>query len=84
MKKITKYVSLLFCICFILSCSLQSPKSVILKSKAKYNFCMGEISKDLSNDFSVDDFLKQEEESSIKIYDYKPEGENQKIKKEGK
>ena len=81
MKKITKYVSLLFCICFILSCSLQSPKSVILKSKAKYNFCIGEISKDLSNDFSVDDFLKQEEESSIKIYDYKPEGENQKIKK---
>ena len=81
MKKITKYISLFFCICFILSCHLQPPKSVVVKSKAKYNFSLGEISQDLSEHFSVDEILKQEEESPLKIYEYKPEGENQKTMK---
>ena len=52
-RLLSKYLYLFFCICFILSCSLQSPKSVILKSKAKYNFCMGEISKDLSSEYEL-------------------------------
>jgi len=52
-----------------------------VKSKAKYNFSLGEISQDLSEHFSVDEILKQEEESPLKIYEYKPEGENQKTMK---
>jgi hypothetical protein len=52
-----------------------------VKSKAKYNFSLGEISQDLSEHFSVDEILKQEEESPLKVYEYKPEGENQKTMK---
>ena len=59
MKKITKYIPLFFCICFILSCHLQPPKSVVVRTKAEYNFSLGEISQDLSEHFSVDEILKE-------------------------
>ena len=81
MKKILKHITLLFCVCSILSCNLQLPKSVSIKTNAKYNFSLGEISQDLSEQFSMDELLQQDEESLFKIYEYKPEGENQKAKK---
>ena len=81
MKKLSKYISVLFCVCFILSCNLQPPKSVSIKTNAKYNFSLGEISQDLSEEFSMDEILEQEEDSPFKIYEYKPEGESQKAKK---
>ena len=81
MKKLSKYILLIFCVCFIFSCNLQPPKSVSIKTNAKYNFSLGEISQDLSEEFSMDEILEQEEDSPFKIYEYKPEGENQKAKK---
>ena len=81
MKKLSKYILLIFCVCFIFSCNIQPPKSVSIKTNAKYNFSLGEISQDLSEEFSMDEILEQEEDSPFKIYEYKPEGESQKAKK---
>lgn len=78
MKKIFFGISAIFvfCLCSCNNGSLIPPAAVEIKTNANYNFDILNIDKSFNEIFSAEKLFPQEEDSSIKVYNYNPNGKS--------
>jgi len=70
-----------FTVCTLLfaSCAWQIPETISVKTRAEYNFSMGDISADLSSDFSTDSLFKNMTVNNARVFDYFPGKKDEKL-----
>lgn len=78
MKKIFFGISAIFvfCLCSCNNGSFTPPTAVEIKTNANYNFDILNIDKSFNEIFSAEKLFPQEEDSSIKVYNYNPNGKS--------
>lgn len=78
MKKIFFGISAIFvfCLCSCNNGSFTPPTAVEIKTNANYNFDILNIDKSFNDIFSAEKLFPQEEDSSIKVYNYNPNGKS--------
>lgn len=78
MKKIFFGISAIFvfCLCSCNNGSFTPPTAVEVKTNANYNFDILNIDKSFNDIFSAEKLFPQEEGSSIKVYNYNPNGKS--------
>lgn len=78
MKKIFFGISAIFvfCLCSCNNGSFTPPTAVEIKTNANYNFDILNIDKSFNEIFSAEKLFPQEENSSIKVYNYNPNGKS--------
>lgn len=77
-KSLIKFFTPLLLIGFV-GCDFEIPQTIKVKTKASYNFSLGDIEKDFGDQYSVKNFVSGSDSSSnagVEIYDYNPDGKS--------
>lgn len=74
----SKFIILILSLsCFFVACNWQIPEKVKVKAEPTFNFCVGTVKTDFSENLDFDEILFDainSADSSIKMYNYLPEG----------
>lgn len=74
----SKFIILILSLsCFFVACNWQIPEKVKVKAEPTFNFCVGTVKTDFSENLDFDEILFDainSTDSSIKMYNYLPEG----------
>lgn len=78
MKKIFFGISAIFIFCLLSCKGITLPDSVAVKTDANYKFDILKIEKNLNEYLSAEKLFPEEENDTIKVYNYNPDGKSEK------